>query len=168
MKRKGSAYPTPAGSVLLNTLRQMGLGSALSRQSIVMRWPRIVDSVVAKHARAERLVGDTLYLSVDSAVWMNELASMKPVLLEKLNSKLDPDVPQIKDIRFSQTLWRQGAATRKKATTIPPSVENPPDQTALKVSTSNIASIKNSEIRNIIERIIRKDARHKANPPQAS
>ncbi|MGC8659460.1 MAG: DUF721 domain-containing protein [Desulfomonilaceae bacterium] len=168
MKRKGLTRPAAAGSVLLNTLRRMGLGSALSRQSIVTRWPRIVDSVIAKHARAERLVGDTLHVYVDSSVWMNELAAVKLVLLEKINSKIDPEAPKIKDIRFSQTTWRRGEFAKENTRPGPPSIEMAPDTTAIEVSISNINSIKNTEIRRIVERIIRKDARFKANHPRAT
>ena len=56
-KQRDRSYPKPAGSVLFDTLRQMGLSSTILRQSIVTRWPHIVDSVVSKHARAERLMG---------------------------------------------------------------------------------------------------------------
>lgn len=55
----------------MGALRRMGLGSSLARQSIVNRWPKIVDRVIAKRAKAERLVDDTLYVVVDSSVWMN-------------------------------------------------------------------------------------------------
>ncbi len=165
MKQRDRSYPKPAGSVLFDTLRQMGLSSTILRQSIVPRWPHIVDSVVSKHARAERLMGDTLYVVVDSSVWMNELSAIKMVLLEKLNSNLERDVPRIKDIKFRQISWRRENITRKASAVPKPSTDHPPDQTALKISTQNIEAIKDSEVRRVIERLIHKDALHKANRP---
>ncbi|MCX5873543.1 MAG: DUF721 domain-containing protein [Deltaproteobacteria bacterium] len=162
MKRKNVTWPKAAGSILFETLRQMGLGSSLARQSIVTRWPKIVDSVIAKRARAERLMGDTLYVVVDSSVWMNELAAMKSVLLDKLNSSLEPGVPRIRDIKFTQLSWNreshdehQSSPTRRKAL--------PPDKKALEISTQSIDAIKDPDIRRVIERLIEKDACFKAN-----
>ncbi|MGC8604603.1 MAG: DciA family protein [Desulfomonilaceae bacterium] len=167
MKHRERSYPKPAGQVLFETLRQLGLSGALSRQSLVTRWRHIVDPVVSRHARAERLVGDTLHVVVDSSVWMNELAAIKMVLLDKLNSKLERDVPEIKDIRFSQTSWRRGPAPRTDAAIIPKSTDHFPDEAALKISTQNINAIKDPDVRRVVERLIQKDARHKANRPQS-
>lgn len=162
MKRKNSSFPRAAGSILFETLRQMGLSSSLARQSIVTRWPKIVDSVIAKRARAERLMGDTLYVVVDSSVWMNELAAMKSVLLDKLNASLEPGVPRIRDIKFTRLSWNRGrhdepqaSPTRRKAL--------PPDKKAIEISTQSIDAIKDPEIRRVIERLIQKDACFKAN-----
>ncbi len=164
MKQRERSYPKPAGSVLFETFRQMGLSSALARQSIVARWPNIVDSVVARHARAERLMGDTLYVVVDSSVWMNELSAIKMILLEKLNSKLGRDVPKIKDIKFRQISWRHLEDVNPAAPcSHGPVTTLPPDEVALKISTRSIRAIKNAEIRDIVERLIQKDARYKAN-----
>ncbi|MGO8881830.1 MAG: DciA family protein [Desulfomonilaceae bacterium] len=165
MKQRERSYPKPAGSVLFETFRQMGLSSALARQSIVARWPNIVDSVVTRHARAERLMGDTLYVVVDSSVWMNELSAIKMVLLEKLNSKLGRDVPKIKDIKFRQISWRHLDVNPTAPSSRGPATTLPPDEVALKISTRSIHAIKNAEIRDIVERLIQKDARYKANRP---
>jgi len=91
----------------MGALRRMGLGSSLARQSIVNRWPKIVDRVIAKRAKAERLVDDTLYVVVDSSVWMNELSANKFTLLEKINATLEPGVPRIRDIKFTQSSWNR-------------------------------------------------------------
>ncbi len=163
MKKRERSYPKPAGSVLFETLKRMGLSSALARQSIVSRWPNIVDSVVARHARAERLMGDTLYVVVDSSVWMNELSAIKMVLLDKLNSKLGRDVPKIEDIKFRQIAWRSVDVNNAISTSRSSSTTLPPDEAVLEVSTRSIHAIKNEEIRDIVERLIQKDAYYKAN-----
>ena len=162
MKRKNSSYPKPAGSVLLDTLRQMGLGATLVRQSIVTRWPKIVDSVVGKRARAERLMGDTLYVVVDSSVWMNELCAIKYVLLEKLNANLDHDVPKIKDIRFTQLSWNRQSFKEPPACSPNNLTVSPPDEKSIMISKQGIDAVKDSETRRILERIIEKDACFKA------
>jgi hypothetical protein len=162
MNRKGSFFPKPAGSILLETLKRMGLGSSLARQSIVNRWPAIVDKVIAKRAQAERLVDDTLYVVVDSSVWMNELSANKFTLLEKINATLGPGVQRIRDIKFTHSSWNRRAAKDLSISETPEAESVAVDEKALEVSIREIEKISDLEIRAMLERIIRKDARLKA------
>jgi hypothetical protein len=166
MKRKSSFFPTPAGSILMGALRRMGLGSSLARQSIVNRWPKIVDRVIAKRAKAERLVDDTLYVVVDSSVWMNELSANKFTLLEKINATLEPGVPRIRDIKFTQSSWNRISRKDSQVPETPEVKSVPVDEKALEVSTRGIDNIRDLEIRSMLERIIRKDAQLKASSPR--
>jgi hypothetical protein len=165
MNRKGSFFPTPAGSILMGALRRMGLGSFLARQSIVNQWPKIVDRVIAKRAKAERLVDDTLYVVVESSVWMNELSANKFALLEKINATLEPGVPKIRDIKFTQSSWNRISRKDSQVQETPEVKSVPVDEKALEVSTRGIDNIRDLEIRAMLGRIIRKDAQLKASLP---
>jgi hypothetical protein len=162
MKIRKRTFPQAAGSILNGALREMGLSSSLARQSIVVRWPEIVASAVAKHARAERLVGDTLYVVVDSSVWMNELSAIRLTLLDKLNAWLGPGIPKIREIRFGQVSWRRGELKEANDQPAPSSAKVEPDEKSLRISRSNINLVKDEEVRKIIERLIYKDARLQA------
>ncbi len=162
MKIRKRTFPQAAGSILHGALREMGLSSSLARQSIVVRWPEIVASAVAKHARAERLLGDTLYVVVDSSVWMNELSAIRLTLLDKLNASLGPGVPKIREIRFGQVSWRRGEQKDADASPAMAPANVEPDEKSLRISRSNINLVKDDEVRKIIERLILKDARLQA------
>ncbi|MFH0958008.1 MAG: DUF721 domain-containing protein [Pseudomonadota bacterium] len=162
MNRRGSFFPTPAGGILLKALKRMGLGSALARQSIVNQWPKIVDRVIAKRAKAERLVDDILYVVVDSSVWMNELSANKFTLLEKINATLESGVPKIRDIKFTQSSWNRMKRRDLPVPEAPEIKSVPVDEKAIEVSTREIGKIKDLEVRAMLERIIRKDAQLKA------
>ena len=146
----------------------MGLGGALSRQTVVSQWPKIVDKVIAKRAKAQRLLEDTLYVVVDSSVWMNELAAIKYTLLEKINATLEPGVPKIKDIKFSQSSWNRMKREDAKNSAAGEIKSGPIDEKALKRSRRGIENIRDQEIRDILERIIVKDARRKASSGKIS
>jgi predicted nucleic acid-binding Zn ribbon protein len=57
---------------------------------------------VAKRSRPEKLVNMTLYISVTSSTWANELSLMSDDLIEKINSFASGDV--VKKVRFKADL----------------------------------------------------------------
>ena len=77
MKYDRHKKPVAAGSALRSALSGLGLQAALSRHNVIQLWPKIVEAPVSNHAQAEKLVGSTLYVVVDSSVWMNEIAALE-------------------------------------------------------------------------------------------
>ena len=156
MKGKNPHIPKNVGSVLRDVLKSMGLGVPLSRHNLVRLWPKIVDSTVAGHARVEQISGSTLVLAVDSSVWMNELAAIKGLLLEKVNACLEPDAAPITEIRFLQRSWakrRESSLT----TTQPPPVTPQEAQ----IIDSVLAPVTDPELKAILARILEKDRKLK-------
>lgn len=119
MNRDKRNKPIPAGQILQTVFKNRGWKSALARHGIIALWPQIVDSTVARHAMAEKLSGSTLYVIVDSSVWMNELAAIKNVLLEKVNARLERGAQPVTDIRFHQRSWAGRAKTPQAVTPEP-------------------------------------------------
>ena len=146
--------PESAGSILSGAFERMGLKPAIARHRIVNLWPKIVDKVVAAHATAEAVSGSTLQVSTDSSVWMNELAAIKTVLLKKINTCLPDDVPPITDIRFYQRSSRS-SMTRET----PPSQDFAPTEKDIETDRLLLESVKDSDLRIVFERILRKDRR---------
>jgi predicted nucleic acid-binding Zn ribbon protein len=152
MSRKRNKTAFPVGSVLDEALAAAGLKAAFSRHRVVAIWPRIVSSAVARHAVAEKVVGPVLHVAVDSSVWMNELAAIKIVLLEKVNAALDPAAAPITDIRFYQS-------SRVGRTKAAPPISAPPplsEDDLAKVSKS-LEGVKDEELKAILRRIMEWD-----------
>ncbi|MEW6111456.1 MAG: DUF721 domain-containing protein [Thermodesulfobacteriota bacterium] len=154
MTTRKKSTPVRAGSIITNALEALGLGPALARHKVVNMWPRIVHSAIAKHAHAERLSGSTLYVAVDSSVWMNELAAIKPVLLKKVNACLGPDAAPITDIKFS--LKSDAGCDRQE----PPILEPPDtDEEEPEATRELLELVKEDELREVFRKIMKKDRR---------
>lgn len=144
--------PLAIKSVLGPILESAGLAAAVARQRIVREWSMIVSPAVARHAVADRVSGSILHVVTDSSVWMNELAAIKSVLLEKINASLDPGTPPITDIRFTQ---RSGIGSPPE---FPAAREDAPlsDEDLLAVE-QVLAPVKDTELRSILRSIFHKD-----------
>ncbi|MBI5570989.1 MAG: DUF721 domain-containing protein [Desulfomonile tiedjei] len=152
MKRRESGYPTSVGTVLNSIFARSGLTASLSRYAILHSWPRIVGWQVARHAKAEKVTGATLHVAVDSAAWMNELAAIKNLLLEKLNAHIRPGAAPLADIRFSQRSWA-------KATKPEPAPPKPPHATEQEREAVDqmLEAVKDDKLRQMLKRIMEKD-----------
>jgi hypothetical protein len=115
MKKNRQRNVSSAASVLSELVDSLGLRAGLSRHNVVRLWSKIVDPVVLRHVRAERVEGATLHLVADSSVWMSEMAAITPVLLEKVNAFLDPSDAPLTEIRFRQQSRAKGPAESRRA-----------------------------------------------------
>ncbi len=86
-------------SSLGSALRACGLQGRLVEYRIFVQWEKTVGPAIARHARPRVLRGKKLYLSVDSAAWMQQLSLMKPEIIEKLNSNVGTGV--VKEIALN-------------------------------------------------------------------
>lgn len=153
MKRSGPPKPVSAGRLLDGLLDALGLKRGMSRHGVVHLWPKIVDAAIARHTKCEKVVDSTLYVSVDSSVWMNELAALKGVLLEKVNSCLEPGASRITDIRFHQRSWaRSGDETPSD-----PPPPSPPTEENKRMVRRTLEPIKDEELKKTLQRILEKD-----------
>ncbi|MEJ2718296.1 MAG: DUF721 domain-containing protein [Deltaproteobacteria bacterium] len=156
MSRKKIKDAVPVGSILDDVFHRMGLKPALSRQSIVYLWPKIVNSAVARHAVAEKIVGSTLHVAVDSSVWMNELAAIKDVLLGKVNSCLEASATPITDIRFFQRSYLRRSPTRTSPRVYPQLTDDD-----LRMIRGALEPVKDEALRTVLKEILEKDRRLK-------
>ena len=60
----------------------------MAEQHLRERWAEIVGDQIALHAQPDQIRFHKLYLVVDNTAWMQELAFLKPTLLEKANAAL--------------------------------------------------------------------------------
>ncbi len=90
------------GSVLDSVVDGMGINRKLMTSSIFNHWKEIVGTEIAKKSVPKRLVRMTLYVSVTSSTWANELSLMSEDLIEKINSFARVEV--VKTVRFKADL----------------------------------------------------------------
>lgn len=152
-KRQRSGSPQSAGEVLGTLLAHLGLSGALARHSVIRDWPHIVEPSIARHAKAHRIVDSTLHVLVDSSVWMHELAALKTVLLGKINSKLPPGTPPIRDIRFYQRSWAGKSNEMPRESAAPAEA----DESHLRSVGKILEPLQDEALKSIMARILEKD-----------
>lgn len=77
---------TPIASALDDIAQRFGLSVRLLEHRLQRQWPAIVGEHVAAHTRPESIRFKKLYVIVDSSVWVQQLAFLKPSLLESINT----------------------------------------------------------------------------------
>lgn len=153
--------PVKADSILDQAFAQLGLRESLARHRLVSLWPRIVERSVASHAKAEKIVGSALLVSVDSSVWMNELAALKSILLAKLNARLPPDAKPLTDIRFVQRSQRSKEPVSEPASSPASAEPSEQDERHLRLL---LASVEDEDLREAFRRVIVRDQQLKRSP----
>jgi len=156
MKTKIKSTATSVGSVLREALQRMGLEAPLARHNIARLWPKIVDSAIARHAKVESVSGSTLFLAVDSSVWMNEMSAIRNLLLEKVNASLPPDAAPFTEIRFVQRSWAK-APDPKRRTPRPPEMTDQESRVVGKI----LEPVKDPDLKTILQKLLDQDRKLK-------
>lgn len=156
MKNKKKSAVTTVGSVLRQALQRMGLEAPLARHNIARLWPKIVDSAIARHAKVESVSGSTLFLAVDSSVWMNEMSAIRNLLLEKVNASLPPDAAPFTEIRFMQRSWAKAPEPKSPK----PQAPQLTDQES-RVIGKIVEPVKDPDLKIILQKILDQDRKLK-------
>ena len=90
------------GSIIGSIVDKMEFKKKLSVSNIFNHWEDIVGPGIAKRTRPSKLARKTLYVSVTTSTWANELSLMSEQLMGKINSFTGEDV--VKTIRFKADL----------------------------------------------------------------
>jgi predicted nucleic acid-binding Zn ribbon protein len=81
---KRRSMPQGVSSILASALRKNGIGRDLNRYQFVLHWNEIVGEEIARFAQPGRIEHDTLYITVATSQWAQELSFHKEIILEKL------------------------------------------------------------------------------------
>lgn len=136
----------------LNTmLKAKGLDSRVSVYGVMKHWEESVGTVIASHARPEAVHGKTLFLTVDSPAWMQQLSLLRPEIIEKINRTLQKEV--VKEITL-----RLGEIPRSEK----PAPDQPVPAVELTAEESDkieqyVRSINHAPAREALRRLIEKD-----------
>jgi predicted nucleic acid-binding Zn ribbon protein len=98
MGTKVKAAPKPVGQVLDDLVSNLGLGRKLREYEAVTRWDEIVGEHIARVATATRITDGTLFVSVKTGSWRNELMLRKRDVIAQLNAALGGNV--VREIKF--------------------------------------------------------------------
>ena len=90
------------GSIIDSVVDEMGINRKINTSSIFNHWEEIVGYEIAKRSRPDKLISMTLYISVTSSTWANELSLMSEDLMEKINSFTGEKV--VEKVRFKADL----------------------------------------------------------------
>jgi predicted nucleic acid-binding Zn ribbon protein len=84
-----------AGQVMPRVLEKIGLERKRSDLEVLKVWQHLIDPVVVAHARPVGLVKGTLFVNVDSNVWLNEIVRYRrQEILRRLKHSFGPDLVQ--------------------------------------------------------------------------
>jgi hypothetical protein len=73
LERARSLRAVSAGAVLPRVLSDMGIDRRQGEAEIVKVWNQLLDPLIVAHAQPANLHKGTLFVTVDSSVWLNEL-----------------------------------------------------------------------------------------------
>ncbi len=81
--------PTLISPILKGIVKDLGLEKGIASAVLQIHWREIVGPQIASHTYPAEIRFDTLYLLVDSAVWMHQLSFLKKEIIEKCNRLLE-------------------------------------------------------------------------------
>ena len=86
------------GSVINKIVSDSDIGRKIKKFNIFNHWSDIVGSDIGNKTKPEKLLRQTLYISVSSSTWANELSLMSGQLIKKINDFVGETV--VKELRF--------------------------------------------------------------------
>lgn len=82
-----------AGAVLSGVLSELRIDRRQSEAEVVKVWNHLLDPNITKHAQPTGLRKGTLFISVDSNVWLSELVMYRrKEILDRLRHSFGPDL----------------------------------------------------------------------------
>ena len=90
------------GSIIDSVVEKMGIDRKLNTSNIFNHWDEIAGREIAKRSKPRKITKETLYVSVTSSTWANELSLMSEELIKKINSFVGEKV--VKTVRFKADL----------------------------------------------------------------
>ena len=92
------AHATPAclpGVVLPALMKELRLDARQAEAEVVKVWNALIDPVVTAHAQPANLYKGTLFVNVDSSVWLSEIVRYRrKEILERLQNSFGKSVIQ--------------------------------------------------------------------------
>lgn len=113
--------PVAIDAILKNSFERLGLNAKVRGFAIMSNWNKIVGDKISNIATPAKTIGKTLYVTVSSSAWMEELKYLKTDMMDKINKILGADA--ISDIVFKlghidrvRVLKKQDSISRRSLT----------------------------------------------------
>lgn len=104
--------PVKIGNILSVFWRNNTPNAMSNWFKIISIWPKIAGLNIAKRARPLKIAGKTLYLTVETSAWMEELKYIKEDIIKKINNELQ-------DTAVEDIIFRLGKITLAQKTPAP-------------------------------------------------
>ncbi|MEW6243831.1 MAG: DUF721 domain-containing protein [Bacillota bacterium] len=85
--------------VLDSVLEQAGIRHRVQEYRAILLWPEVVGKALARKTQARYVSSGTLFVTVSSSAWANQLLFLREGILAEFSKRLGPQV--VTDIRFS-------------------------------------------------------------------
>lgn len=88
MSDRNKKKPEPIGNLVADWLGESGLANRVEQAAVLPEWPKLVGPQIAAVTAPKSITANgTLFVSVKTNAWMNELSLLEPELLRSLNAK---------------------------------------------------------------------------------
>lgn len=154
---KKNTQPEKIGRVLEQSLKRLDLGGRVTEYGVWPIWNETVGPVIARNAQPERIRNGTLFVSVSSPTWMQQLQFVKEMITDKLNERIGRQI--VKSIFF--VVGNTAKAAPKKDEVKEPGPSSPP-QPAVAIDEAQLNSIRDPEIRAALKRLFVNSSRGRA------
>jgi predicted nucleic acid-binding Zn ribbon protein len=85
----------PVADLLPGVLKGLGLERKQSELEILKVWNHLMDPIIAEHAKPVGIAKGTLFVAVDSNVWLDEIVRYRRrEILQRLKHSFGPDLIQ--------------------------------------------------------------------------
>jgi predicted nucleic acid-binding Zn ribbon protein len=98
MRTRPASRIKTLGDALDELVENLGIRQKLREQDVFEFWDKAVGERIAKVARPTRISKGTLFVSVQSGPWRNELSMRREEILGRLNEIVNEEI--VKDIKF--------------------------------------------------------------------
>ncbi len=98
MRKRSVSRIKTLGDALDELVENLGIRKKLREQDVFEFWDKAVGERIAKIARPMRISKGTLFVSVQSGAWRNELSMRREEILSRLNEIVNEEI--VTDIKF--------------------------------------------------------------------
>ena len=98
MKMRSNTQAKTLGDALDELVETLGIRKKLREQDVFSLWKQAVGGRIGDVATPTRMLRGTLFVSVESAAWRNELNMRKREIIDRLNEILTEEI--VRDIKF--------------------------------------------------------------------
>jgi hypothetical protein len=92
LEKGRSDYARPAGAFLPKVLTELRLDRRRAEAEVIKVWNHLIDPNIVAHAQPTGLNKGTLFVTVDSSVWLSEIVRYRrKEILDRLHHSFGPD-----------------------------------------------------------------------------
>lgn len=153
-----------AGDVLKGTINRLGLAPKIKAHQIWYIWDKVLGPHISSVAQPERIKFKTLFVNVKDNVWLGHLKFLESMIIDKLNGTIGAKVVEkiyfkLGNFEKKDSFDSKGLENRKVEGSGNSEV-NPSTPHLLNSSIPNVnlSYIKDTDLKNTIQRIIFKTA----------